>query len=106
MRPERPWAISVVCIVGVLGTAAILLVDRHSLRSPEWERAWTMVTAVIVGVSMVGLWLMKKWGVIVFAVWAVAQQCVHLAMGCWTIYDIAIPGIMTAVALRHCSEME
>jgi len=53
----------------------------------------------------IGFWLMKKWAVYLYAVFAVSNQIVLLLTGKWTVMTLVIPAIIVFVGYKNLSKM-
>jgi len=55
---------------------------------------------------MIGLWMMKKWGIITYTTFFGINQVVLLAFGVWNIFALIIPGIVIAIGFSQYKLME
>lgn len=108
-QPEkkRPVIITVICIVGFIGAAfAIPLVFSPVASSiGAWYPPYLAFTSIVGLTCLIGLWKMKKWGIIGYSALTAVNQLVLLAMGVWSILALLIPGIVIAISFSHFSKM-
>jgi uncharacterized membrane protein (DUF2068 family) len=108
MEKKRPILITVICILGFIGAAvAIPMIFSDISRSiGAWYPPYLAFGAVIGLICMIGLWMMKKWSIIVYTAFFVVNQVVFLAMGVWTILALLIPVIVIAIGFSQFSKMD
>lgn len=107
----RPTAVTVICIIGFIGVAlSVLLFLTPTLAQIgelyPWYPPYLAVSIVVGLISMVGMWMMKKWGVILYTVMFVVNQIVLLAGGLWSITALIIPLIVVAIGFTYFNRME
>lgn len=101
-KGHRPLAITIVCILGFLGLAVVLLgLMNSSIR----ERAINefgilpMIFSVIIGLAgaggLIGCWLMRKWGVYLYT----AAQVISLLLNFFTQGSRALTGSIFSVVV-------
>jgi len=71
-----------------------------------WYPPCLAISAVIGLVCMIGLWMMKKWSIILYTAFVVVNQLVMLAMGAWNVLALLIPAIVIVVGLSQFSKMD
>jgi hypothetical protein len=49
--------------------------------------------------------MMKKWGVITYSFYALAQQLVYLYLGTWNAHALVLPGAITVVGWIYFRKM-
>lgn len=83
----RPGIVSFICILGFIATGIGLLIGMSSLldNSPEWQRPYMILGAVVTLVGYIGVWNMKLWGlyilVLMFVVSLIVAYAMHLGFG-------------------------
>lgn len=109
---RRPPAITIVCCVGFV-TAALGTLNLMAAGLAEgWSWFRTYYTLFVAGnlAGYVGLWRMKRWGLVVYA----ANAAVGLVIF-WLFLDLQlrgmvtatlIPAVIVAVGLFHFSKMD
>ena len=53
----------------------------------------------------IGFWLMRKWAVYLYAVFAVVNQIVLLLTGKWTVLSLVLSAIIVFVGYKNLSKM-
>ena len=76
VESRRPIILTIVCILGIVGAIANLW--RVFFGGPSIFGQWLLVTlgvsAVVTIISMVGVWLMRRWAVYTYVVLCIAGQ--------------------------------
>lgn len=108
MKKRRPVAITIICILGFIGAAlAIPLIFSDMARSiGTWYPLYLAFSVVIGLACMIGLWMMKKWSIIVYTAFFVVNQVVLLTKGLWDIFTLLIPAIVIAVGFSQFAKMD
>lgn len=108
MEKKRPVAITVIAIIGFIGAILVIPVifSEAAQSIGAWYPPYLGLSALIGLVCMVGLWMMKKWGVIVYALFVVINQIVLSLMGVWNIFALVIPAIVIIVGFSYFSRMD
>jgi hypothetical protein len=105
---KRPAIITLVAVW--FAVSAIILVQlamsRYAEFTAEWYPTYLGVAALPYLVSAVGLWRMKKWGVIVFIVFSVINQAVLVLVNQWTFTSLVTSGLLVAVCWSQYSKMK
>jgi hypothetical protein len=104
---KRPTAITVICLIGFFGllASAWLFASGALAQMPDWYAPYLAVSVILGGLSMVGLWLMRKWGFYLYAGVFVANQVIMLATGLWTPTALVLPLIVVIVAFFNLDKM-
>jgi hypothetical protein len=111
---NRPVAITVICIIGFIGAllSAPMLVailggaNLGGVALPGWYGPYLGLSIIIGVISLIGLWMMKKWGAILYAVLFLVNQIVLFSAGMWSPFALLIPLIILAVAFSQFSKMD
>lgn len=108
MEKKRPGVITAVCIIGFIGVAFTIpmIFSDFAKSTGDWYPPYLAFSAIIGLVSMIGLWKMKKWGVIVYAALVALSQIVLLATGLWNILALILPAILIAIVFSQFSKMK
>jgi hypothetical protein len=108
MEKKRPVAITVICILGFIGAAlTVPLIFSPIARSiGAWYPPYLALSSVIGLICMIGLWMMKKWSIIVYTAFVAVNQVVMLAMGVWNVAALLIPAIVIAIGFSQFSKMD
>ena len=70
-----------------------------------WYPPYLGLSAVGGLVSMVGLWMMKRWAVYAYIGFVALNQVVLLGRGVWHVVALVIPAVVIFFALRNRPEM-
>jgi hypothetical protein len=106
-KAKRPKSITVICIIGFIGTLITvpLIFAPIAQQIGAWYPPYLGFSAVIGLVCMVGLWMMKKWAAYTYTGFVALNQVVLLAMGVWNIMALLIPVVVIFFALKNVSKM-
>ncbi len=112
MTSNRPGIITAFCIIGFIGTVITIIAIPIGYSSVaesigEWYPPYLVLTAIINLACIVGLWMMKKWSIIIYTVsFAINEIIVGLATGDWHIYSLIIIAAIIAFVFSKYDEME
>ncbi len=104
---EDHLAIKAVCVIGFVNATQMLNlifspVTKHiSLVFP----AYFAVTVVISLICLTGLWLMKKWAAITYAIVLICNQIALITMGFWEFSAAIIPLAIIALLFKQRNNM-
>lgn len=106
-KAKRPVAITIICVVGLLGAAiAVPLIFSSAAQSVgAWYPPYLALCSVVGLACMVGLWMMKKWAAFLYTGMTAVNQVVLLAMGVWNPLALVLPLIVVVVAFMNLSKM-
>ncbi len=101
-KAKRPTAITVICVIGLVGAALVvpMIFSSAAKLVGDWYPPYLAFSGAVGLVCMVGLWMMKKWAAYTYTAFVVLNQFVLLAMGVWTIMALVIPAIVVVFALK------
>jgi len=108
MQNKRPGILTAVCIVGFLGTlgAIPLLFSGSTATLGTWYQPVFILGTIVSLVSFIGLWMMKKWGIITYTVAYAVSEMVTVAVGMGNIFQLIVPGIIIAIGFSKYKLME
>ena len=100
MKTRRPLAITVLCILMVVGTLGVLIQDLPRAHfAASWMPFYLACSAVVTLASAVGMWKMKKWSVHTYAGWAALSTVVGIAMlGMFNLTALVVRVVVVAVS--------
>ena len=110
--PLRPILITIICVIGI---GAVLLslpaIPRMATVLRESYGAWYVVVWVIslliTVVSLVGYWLMRRWGVYLYVTTFVAGTALGLAAGLpFTLPSVIVPLAISAIGAAYFRRMK
>jgi uncharacterized membrane protein (DUF2068 family) len=108
-RRERPLLITIICMLALPGTAAVLrylFFARGAMGWRAWFPFYIWPHAALVLVASIALWKMKRWGVYLYILSIVEGQAVMLILGVWGILSLVLCSGLLAVLLYYLPEME
>ena len=104
---RRPVVITIVCgvfLVGVLASAAIVFSDA-ARRIGAWYPPYLAVCALVGFISMIGLWMMRRWAVHLYTAVFLINQAVLVITKTWNVLALVLPGVVIAVMLVYVRRM-
>ncbi len=106
----RPLAITVVCGLGAIAavvTAALFALNGVWAVPPTGgQRLLALALVALTAAALVGLWRMRRWGVLVLALLLAARILYGLAAQApWNLPALAGPALMLAVGLVYLPRM-
>lgn len=104
MKPnsQRPVPITILCSVVVIGTliaAYTVLPKAHLVRS--WFPPLFILSVLVTIACAVGMWLMRKWSVYLYAGWTLGMTLVGLSIGVFSLPALLIRLVVIAVAFYY-----
>ena len=110
----RPAAITIVCVVGFIsGLFTLITVATHADEIGRQNLSYVPIMALnslIVVISMVGLFNMRRWGLYTYTGLCIGNQILKLAMGGhWdevSILRIGVQGIALVIGFAYLSKMK
>ncbi|MCL2888416.1 MAG: hypothetical protein FWF35_03860 [Elusimicrobia bacterium] len=104
---KRPVIITVICIIGFIGAliSAALIFTPAAKQVGGWYPPYLAAATVVGLVSLIGLWLMRKWSVILYTALFVVGQIVLVTKGLWGVGSLIIPLIIIAVCFANYKKM-
>jgi hypothetical protein len=108
MEKKRPIAITVICIIGFIGAAVVLPLNLYALL--QGDRTWYPLLSIVNGAlglaTIIGLWMMKKWSVIVYTATYVITLLVLLATGRWSLVGLIVPLVVIIIGFYYYRQMD
>lgn len=106
-KPKRPSSITLISVFGIYnGLLSFYFIFRDGVQ--ELGPGNTLIFAlggIVFFVCGIGFWLMKKWAVYLYAVFAVINQATLLALGHWNIFSLLISAAIVYVGYKNLSKM-
>ena len=116
---DRPWVVTLVCLWWFIAAPIVCLLTgveiSRVLSAPGASAALRAsyvalgVYTVVVGlggVSMIGVWRMRKWSVIALGILFIVSQLVALLAGAWSLGGFLSWLIAVVVGVTHYSKMK
>jgi len=103
VAPERPTAITVICILGFIGAAFTvpLLFLPTTWKIAPWYAPYLGVSALIGLGCMLGLWRLKRWAVVAYTAFAGINQIVLIAAGLWNPLALGVPAAVVVIGFYY-----
>ena len=101
----RPQLISIICVLGIFGAVASVVATIWSNAYTLEYRLWMFVMAGIQLKAIQGIWNMKKWGVVLYAVKLVLVQFGMMVAGFWSPIDLMFPVLIMLALSQYYNEM-
>jgi len=104
---RRPIPITVICVIAAVGALFTipLIFSQAAVSIGAWYPPYLAFSAVVGLACTIGLWLMRKWGVYLYAAFMVVNQIVLAGEGVWNILALVIPLIVVVVGFAYLSRM-
>ena len=99
MKAKRPLAITVLSLWAVIGAVLIAptFFTPYYEQFPPWHKyAFAVIVAIGLLVS-IGLWEMRRWAVMLYAIETIVGQAMALATNTWVMSGLVIPAIFLGV---------
>lgn len=103
-----PISITIICILGFIGGVLVIPVVFSPMAEyvAAWYPPYLGFTALVGFISLIGLWLMKKWGFYSYTGLTILNQIIALTMGIWNFMVLLIPLIVVVISFIHISKMK
>jgi len=110
-KTKRPSSITLISVFEIVGGFLLL----YSIFSPGiqnsvqdrsvWETLFFAFSGIVLLVSGIGFWLMKKWAVYAFIAFAIISQVYVISVGRWNVFSLLILAVPIYVGYKHFSKM-
>jgi hypothetical protein len=106
-KADRPSSITLISVMGILSglLSFYFLLGFDIQKLGILSSAFFVLGGIVFLVCGIGFWLMKKWAVYGYAVFAMINQIVLLLTGRWTIMSLLISAIVVYVGIKNLSKM-
>ena len=111
MQQQRPLTITIVCIIGILAFGLTLftvpaLYNTLTATYGAWYGPFWLASLALTLASLIGYWLMKKWGVFLYIGTFIAGTAVGLLQGIpFTPLGVVVPLLISALGLFYLRRM-
>ncbi|HLO15168.1 MAG TPA: hypothetical protein VK206_10085 [Anaerolineales bacterium] len=108
MEKKRPTIITIVCAIGFFGAliSIPLIFSDIAKNIGAWYPPLLALSSIVGLITMVGLWSMKKWSVILYTGMFLINQVIMLATGIWNIAALILPGIVVVIMFSQYAKMD
>ncbi|HLO27616.1 MAG TPA: hypothetical protein VK249_00685 [Anaerolineales bacterium] len=104
-KPNRPSSVTLISVLaiysGILGFYFVFSLGNQNLGG----KLFYIFGAIVFLACGMGFWLMKKWAIYTYAVFAIIDQIALILMGRWNILALLIPVIVLYIGYKHFSKM-
>lgn len=110
-KTKRPSSITLISVFEIYGGFLLFwfifsqgiqsFVQEHGVG----ETIFFGFSGLVLFVSGIGFWLMKKWAVYTIIGLALITQVYLLAVGRWNVFSLLIPAVLIFVGYKHLSKM-
>ena len=107
----RPSSITFISVFEIVGGISLLFFmfspgNPNSAQARSvWEALFFAFSGLVLLVSGIGFWLMKKWAVYAFISFAILSQVYVISVGRWNVFSLLIPAVPIFVGYKHFSKM-
>lgn len=107
-RISTPAIIYVVCLLGILETLPTLLLyfTEIAYMAGEWYLWFLIVSSLLIWLSLIGVWKMKKWGVVAYtSIMFFKEIVLYKYNQIWHYNSLLIPIIATTTIWFYFKKM-
>jgi len=110
-KTNRPSSITLISVFEIAGGLLLIYFmfspgTQNSAQSRSvWETLFFAFSGLVLLVSGIGFWLMKKWAVYTFLAFAILSQVYVISVGRWNVFSLLILAIPVYVGYKHFSKM-
>jgi hypothetical protein len=105
--PKRPMILTVICVVLFIGSMmamqAVFNDDFHGL--PRTVRYLYLASVILTVISVLGIFLMRRWGIVLYAATSVVGQAILISFGWWNPIQLLIALLICAVGFMYFRQM-
>jgi hypothetical protein len=107
MNHQRPFPITLICLIGFIG----VLISIPLIFSPfvsmfgAWYPPYLALSVVVGFVSMLGLWKMRRWGLFLYTAAFFINQIILLKAGLWNPMGLALPLVVILIGFSTLPRM-
>jgi len=107
----RPSSITLISVFEIVGGFLLFYFifspgNQNSVQDRSvWETLFFAFSGIVLLVSGIGFWLMKKWAVYAFIAFAIISQVYVISVGRWNVFSLLILAVPIYVGYKHFSKM-
>jgi hypothetical protein len=107
IKTKRPSSITLISVFGIYsGLLSFYFIFRDGIQELGLgNTVFFAIGGIVFLVCGIGFWLMKKWAVYLYAVFAVINQVALLVMGRWNIFSLLLSAVILYVGYKNLSKM-
>ncbi len=104
---KRPAAMSGILVLGAIGAVALVWMASSGqlYGAPDWYMPYLFVSAAVGMTGIVGMFLMRKWGLYLYLGLFLLNQALMLSLGAWSLQALVVPVIVVVLGFRHFDQM-
>jgi hypothetical protein len=110
-KTKRPSSITLISVFEIIGGFLLFYfifspgIQNFVQERSVGETIFYGFSGLVLFVSGIGFWLMKKWAVYAFIVFAIISQVYVISVGRWNVFSPLILAIPIYVGYKHFSKM-
>jgi len=106
-NPEKPLAVSAICIIGIINVIQMLnLILSPMAKQPGAVYPLYFSLSVVISLVCIGgLWVLKRWAALVYSAVLICNQLVLLVMGYWEMTAAIVPAAIILLLLKYLDKM-
>ncbi len=110
-KTNRPSSITLVSVFEIVGGCLLLYfmfspgIQNSVQGRSVWQTLFFAFSSIVLLVSGIGFWLMKKWAAYALIVFAILSQVYVISVGRWNAFSLLILAIPIYIAYKHFSKM-
>ena len=107
----RPSSITLISVFEIVGGSLLFYFifspgNQNSVQDRSvWETLFFAFSGIVLLVSGIGFWLMKKWAVYAFIAFAIISQVYVISVERWNVFSLLILAVPIYVGYKHFSKM-
>ena len=107
MNSSRPPLLIILIICGLAGCFLnmFMVISPPARNVAHWYPLYLSLSTLYALICLGGMGSMKKWGVIAYSFYALAQQGVYLFLGTWDAHALVLPAAITIVGWIYYRKM-
>jgi hypothetical protein len=108
-KAERPASIEAFCILNFLGVfiMPILIVGFWmDPATPKWYPPFLFAYVIASLAGLVGIWMMKRKALYLYAAAVLVSQAIHLSIGRWNPLSLLLPVFLLVYGLVNIKKMD
>jgi len=108
MKSQRPPLLLILIFLGLLGCFfnMIMVLSPAARNVSAWYPLYLSLSSIYAAVCLGGMGLMRKFAVPAYSFYFVVHQAVHLALGHWNGFALALPAALTLAGWAYYRRMD
>lgn len=107
IKLDRPIAIIIICFIGAINAVQLIFMVFSPVSSQlgNWYPFYFGISSIFSLFSLAGMWFLKKWAAIMYAVVLISNQLILVSMQLWEVSAILIPMIILILLFNNKDKM-